>query len=254
MRRSRLPRWITSMKTGVDSAVPEHSIERFVRRVTSRDGRCQASPGSTGAGRRCRRSFASQCSKGRRPMNRESRPMFRATTRTWQRCRSCAVIRSERDVTVLVNGKDLARPWLTVWQDLRTGLIWGWYLGLKPSSETARLAYADGILNFGAQPFARPADDFYSYVYTDRGKDYCSHDWAGKVISVHEQAMNPDAELECHLVERQVGVLAEFGVKRLLARGYNAKEKPVERFFKVLSEWEANTFAGYCGGHPRARP
>lgn len=66
--------------------------------------------------------------------------------------------------------------------------------------------------------------------------------------------MNPDAELECHLVERQVGVLAEFGVKRLLARGYNAKEKPVERFFKVLSEWEANTFAGYCGGHPRARP
>src|SRR5262249_1819263 len=146
---------------------------------------------------------------------------------------------SERDITVLVNGKDLARPWLTVWQDLRTGLIWGWYLGLKPSSETARLAYADGILNFGAQPFARPADGFYSYVYTDRGKDYCSHDWAGKVISVHEQAMNPDAELECHLVERQVGVLAEFGVKRLLARGYNAKEKPVERFFKVLSEWEA---------------
>ena len=161
---------------------------------------------------------------------------------------------SERDVTVLVDGKDLARPWVTVWQDLRTGLIWGWYLGLKPSSESARLAYADGVLNFGAQPFARPADDFHSYVYTDRGKDYCSHDWSGKVIAVHERAIDPDAELECHLVERRVGVLEEFGVKRLLARGYNAKEKPVERFFKDLSEWEANTFAEYCGSHPHARP
>jgi hypothetical protein len=161
---------------------------------------------------------------------------------------------SERDLTVLVEGKDLARPWLTVWQDLRTGLIWGWYLGLKPSSESARLAYADGILNFGAQPFARPADDFYSCVYTDRGKDYCSHDWSGKVITVHERAMDPDVELESHLVERRVGVLEEFGVKRLLARGYNAKEKPVERFFKDLSEWEANAFAEYCGAHPQARP
>lgn len=161
---------------------------------------------------------------------------------------------SERDVTVLVDGKELARPWLTVWQDLRTGLIWGWYLGLKPSSESARLAYADGILSFGAQPFARPADEFYSYIYTDRGKDYCSHDWQGKLIQVHERAMNPDPEMECHLVERQVGVLAEFGVKRLLARGYNAKEKPVERFFKDLSAWEANTFAEYCGAHPQARP
>ncbi len=125
---------------------------------------------------------------------------------------------SERDVTVLVEGKDLARPWLTVWQDLRTGLIWGLYLGLKPSSEAARLAYADGVLNFGAQPFARPADDFHSYIYTDRGKDYCSHDWQGKLIQVHERAMNPDTEMECHLVERRVGVLEEFGVRRLLAR------------------------------------
>ncbi len=161
---------------------------------------------------------------------------------------------SERDISVLVDGKDLARPWLTAWQDLRTGLIWGWYLGLKPSSESARLAYADGILNFGAQPLARPTDDFYSYVYTDRGKDYCSHDWAGKVIAVHERAMDPDTQLECNLVERRVGVLEEFGVKRLLARGYNAKEKPIERFFKDVSEWEANTFAEYCGSHPHARP
>lgn len=161
---------------------------------------------------------------------------------------------SERDVSVLFDDGDAARPWLTVWQDLRTRLIWGWYLGRAPSSEASRLAYADGITNYGAQPFARPDNDFYSYIYTDRGKDYLSHDWAGKIITVHEQAMNPDGRLECFLVERRVGALEEFGIKRILARGYNAKEKPVERFFKDVSEWERNTFDEYCGSNPQTRP
>jgi hypothetical protein len=160
---------------------------------------------------------------------------------------------SERDVFVNDHGK-ARRPWLTAWQDLRTGLIWGWYLDRKPSSETAGLAYADGILNFGAQPPPRSEDNFHSYIYTDQGKDYRSHDWNGKVIAVHQQAMTPAGGLELILTERQVGIPEELQINHLFARGYNAKEKPIERFFRTVSEWEKNTFDEYCGSGPESRP
>jgi Bacteriophage Mu transposase len=161
---------------------------------------------------------------------------------------------SERDVTVLLPDGMLKRPWLTVWYDLRTGLIRGWHLDLTPSSVTAGLAYADGVQNFGVQPSARPDEGFFSYVYTDRGRDYRSHHWDGKVIAVHQSAMRIEGGLEFMMVERQIGVLADLQLRHLLARGRNAKEKPVERLFKDLSAWEANLFPEYCGGKPGERP
>lgn len=161
---------------------------------------------------------------------------------------------SERDVTVLLPDGTLARPWLTVWLDLRTWLIWGWHLGVTPSSVSAGLAYADGVQNFGAQPPGRGAAGYRSYVYTDRGRDYRSHHWDGKVIAVHQAAMNIEGALEFLLLEKEVGILCELQLGHLLARGRNAKEKPVERLFKDISDWERNTFSEYCGRHAAARP
>jgi hypothetical protein len=158
------------------------------------------------------------------------------------------------DVFVLWrDGKTLIRPWLTLWQDVRTGLIWGWHLDVTPSSQTIGLAYASGVMVFGAQPPARPDEGFQSYVYTDNGRDYKSHHLDGR-ITIHKRAAALDGSFELIRTQQRVGLYSEVDVQKLFARGYNAKEKPVERTNRDLANWEEQEFDEWCGRDAKNKP
>lgn len=151
--------------------------------------------------------------------------------------------------------KLLTRLWLTAWWDMRTGLIWGYHLDFTPSSHTIACAYANGVRNYGAQPFSRPAEGFFSYLYTDNGKDYRSRNLSGE-IEVHRQAARIDGGLQMLLKAHGVGLANDAEVKQIFARNYNGREKPVERVFRDLADGIQNEYfrRGWCGRSTSDRP
>lgn len=151
--------------------------------------------------------------------------------------------------------KLLTRLWLTAWWDMRTGLIWGYHLDFTPSSHTIACAYANGVRSFGAQPFSRPGEGFFSYLYTDNGKDYRSRNLSGE-IEVHRQAARIDGGLQMLLKAHGVGLANDAEVKQIFARKYNGREKPVERVFRDLADAVQNEYfrRGWCGRSTSDRP
>jgi hypothetical protein len=145
------------------------------------------------------------------------------------------------DCVVLYQGK-LIRPWVTTFQDYRSGKIVGWLPTAKPSSLSIIAAYYLCCVRYGV-PRA---------VLFDNGRDYRS-----KLVNGYKTTAKqflPEGVTE----EVQVffeGVLPALGSEVHFTRTYSGKSKGrQERYYRLLGEYLAKDIGSYVGSDATSKP
>lgn len=138
------------------------------------------------------------------------------------------------------------RPWLTATMDLRSRALFGWVISAQPNSRTIM----DSLLHaIGGKTQAEYAGlcGVPDVFYIDNGKDYRAADLHGNTVSIGRIGLDEGDR-------KTLGLLPELNIATKLALPYNAKAKPVERFFATLAiDFSANK-PGYCGRSPAHKP
>jgi putative transposase len=145
------------------------------------------------------------------------------------------------DCVVMYRGK-LIRPWVTTFQDYRSGKILGWCPSVNPSSLSIIAAYYMAVIQYGI-----PEKCLF-----DNGKDYRSKLLNGSTQQV--KVLTPEKLLAEEEVYMQ-GLFSIVGSDIGFTQVYNGKSKGrQERFFRTLGEYLAKDLGGYVGSDSRTRP
>ena len=160
------------------------------------------------------------------------------------RYRSLDVVVSDHhclDCVVLYRG-ELIRPWITTFQDLRSGKVVGWCPSVKPSSLSIVVAYYMCCMRYGIP----------QCLLFDNGKDYHAKWLNGK--TEHVAVLSPEGIDEEKEVEFK-GLFALVGSDVRFTRTYNGKSKArQERYFRIIGEYLAKEMGSYVGSDSRSRP
>jgi transposase InsO family protein len=144
------------------------------------------------------------------------------------------------DAIVNYRGK-LIRPWLTAVLDIRSNRIVGVAWSPKPpNSHSVLLAFRDAIMRNG--------NGIPDEWFVDNGKDFDCWMFQGQTKwerrKVHVE----------HDRETMGGIMNALKIETRHARPYNARSKPVERFFGIFEEGYGKFVWTYCGRTPSEKP
>jgi len=129
------------------------------------------------------------------------------------------------------NGKDV-RPTILVFYDWRSRYPAGWYIMMEENIQCVHAALRRAILNLGKIP---------KMVLLDNGKAFKAKVFTHKL---------KDIDFEQAGIR---GLYARLGIETYFAMPYNAKAKPVERFFGTFNELE-RLFPSYSGQSIEDKP
>jgi len=145
------------------------------------------------------------------------------------------------DCVVMYRGR-LIRPWITTFQDYRSGKIVGFFPTVKPSSLSIIAAYYMCCVRFGVPKAA----------LFDNGKDYRSKLLNGYKTTAKE--FTPEGIAEDVEVFFQ-GVLPALGSEVRFTKTYSAKSKGrQERYYRLLGEYLAKDIGSYTGSDTTCKP
>ena len=134
--------------------------------------------------------------------------------------------------------KKPVRPVLLVVQDLYSGMIVAWRVGLVESAHLVQLAFGDVFREFGIP----------TYAWLDNGRGFASKWITGQQPNRYRFKVKP---------ADPSGVLTQLGVEVHWATPYSGQSKPIERAFRDLCDrlWRHPAFVGaYTGNKPDAKP
>lgn len=137
------------------------------------------------------------------------------------------------------------RPWLTVFEDLRTRTIAGYCIVRQPNSESIALALRHTIL-----PKKRKDYNIFGMpgtVYIDNGKDY-------KCLYLTGNRWKERNYGKIDFNSNTKGVFARLDIATTYALRFNAKAKAPERWFRTLEDQCVKDLPGYLGNKPENRP
>jgi hypothetical protein len=158
--------------------------------------------------------------------------------------RSLEVVVSDHhclDCVVMYQGQKI-RPWLTTFQDLRSGKVLGWCPSVNPSSASIVVAYYMCCIRYGIP----------QGLLFDNGKDYRSAWLNGRTDVIKK--ITPDGITEEMEVEFR-GLFALIGSEVHFTRTYNGKSKGrQERYFRIIGEEFSKEIGTYVGSDSRSRP
>jgi putative transposase len=146
------------------------------------------------------------------------------------------------DVIVKAADGKLVRPWITCWQDLRSRKIVGWHIFTHdPNTSTILLSLRSAAL----------AEGLPENAYIDNGKDFDSYTLQGQTKTQRMFGRKIKVKFDD---AGAGGVLGALGIKVVHAIAFNAKAKPVERFFTTLCARFSKFLPTYCGRNPQEKP
>jgi len=145
------------------------------------------------------------------------------------------------DCVVLYRGK-LIRPWITTFQDYRSGKIVGFFPTVKPSSLSIIAAYYMCCVRYGVPKAA----------LFDNGRDYRSKLLNGYKTTAKQftpEGIEEDVEVFFQ------GVLPALGTDVRFTKTYSAKSKGrQERYYRLLGEYLAKDIGSYVGSDTTTKP